>query len=825
MRFSVLIFFFALSFSSMSQLDVTQIDEVEAGQIIEGSGISLSGLTHSGSPNQLAKFEVNGTSPIGINSGVVLTTGDFGDIGSTNASWTTSSGTNGGSGSSVGLQNQFADDYTLFDISALSFSFVATSDEVEFQIVFASEEYNTYVNTDYNDVCGVYMSGPGLNPDWGGYENVSIIPGTIDQEVSINNINNGSQNSGPCVNCQFFVYNPKGNALPGGESPYDIAYNGFTTPMTIHVDNLICGETYFMEFAVSNRNDENLESALFIGANSIKSDFDVDELTIVGPQPFCEGEDINAFLNPNSNWHYAWDDGQNGQGLSSITTPAVFGDNTISVVVTDQNGCTAIRSGSIDVHTNNNQPPQFLNPEEKIYVKMNEVFCTDLFTTDAANEPVFLTYESIHPTPANTYNFNMSAIPNGNADHEAFQFCAEFFNFWDYGEYEITFKATDVNVCAPLSTEHKLIVDVLCPSCPEILYVDYRNPSHNPFVNDGVVDAASELYVGQIDQFPGHEVDTEDHHIVFMAQDVYLVTAQGTNFEVIPAPGSCSSQCNDCCTDDPELSYDEPPAIFQLSPNNDNVNDVFFISDYNSPFNAYHATRFRFTIWPYSGIGDYSNSRIIWHHDSFGNYDDGPFYSCALFETPNELHPFKTFWWDGTFQGDDNVWIGGQFYNYDDGDPAPNYFYKYELLLNGCQLAQFPGDQTHPLGFDSLITGWIHLTGNMAPEFLFDITQEEMVQIVNSLEQGSLIPEVEQDQENAMLVFPNPTNGTVTLKLNRLESKTALVRIFDISGKIVYEESLPQSSTQLDLKFLEKGVYYLKVIDGSQEYIEKVVLH
>jgi hypothetical protein len=48
------------------------------------------------------------------------------------------------------------------DVAVLEFDFVPSSNNLSFRYVFASSEYFQYENTQYNDVFGFFISGPGI---------------------------------------------------------------------------------------------------------------------------------------------------------------------------------------------------------------------------------------------------------------------------------------------------------------------------------------------------------------------------------------------------------------------------------------------------------------------------------------------------------------------------------------------------------------------------------------------------------------------------------------------------------------------------------------
>lgn len=809
---------------AFSQLTVTQVDENTAADIITGPGVIWTNVNHSGGADQLGAFEIEDTNPLGfpdINGadGIVLVTGTLDNINTYNA-YQGVTGMPASSGSSAALVTEFPGPPVIIDMTEIQLNFIASASEVEFQFVFASDEYPEYINALYQDVMGIYIQGTNYSGPFAGYQNISYLPGTT-TPVSIPTVNEN-------VNSQYYVNNHFGT----GNLP--IEFDGLTVPLTITLDNLVCGDEYKMIFAVGNVNDEHLESAIFIAANSIKTNFVVDDLTIVGPQPYCEGEDIAAFVNSSPDWTYEWDDGQSGLGLGSITTPAIFGDNSISVTVTDPDGCQQVRTGTIEVHTNNNQPPSLSSGPDKLYVQMGESICGEFYSTDAANEDVTMTLDlaNIFPNPTVLNiapDFNGADLTGANPDHDSKKWCFEFFNFNDYGEYNIPIILTDNNACHSESTTHNLTIDVLCPSCPEILYVDYRNPSHYPFIEDAVIDAASEIYVGTLDQQPGHEVDCEDYNIEFVAQEIAIEGFNCTNCEVYTSPGSCSSLCLECCKPNNPITFDLPPdfPITTITPfTSPGVDDVFYISDLNNQFNAYNATRYRFKVWPASDLNWYPPSQIIWQLSSEGLLDF-PFDHCNTFETPTEQHPYETFWWEGTFQGYGSAFFGVFLFEYYPGQPVPPGLYFYTVDLYACKDDDLLGNQG--IGHHTLIPGFIYVSSSsMAP-----VNPEDIEDRLENIEDFNFSEEFMTDGEGlesefdeiGIRIFPNPTNDYINIALFGLETGVSEVIIFDLSGNSVMTQQITGNQGKISLKALARGIYYIQVKNGQYETMEKIVLH
>jgi hypothetical protein len=178
---------------------------------------------------------------IGLTNGVLLTTGTvFNALGPNTSSSRTGPGA----------------------LSSLSFDFVAVSPGISWRYVFASEEYEEYVNSSFNDRFRLTLNG----------ENLALIPGTS-SNVEINSVNQFS-------NTAFYRSNT-GAAL----NSVDTQYDGLTTLLTASKGDLVVGDTYTVEFMVTDVGDEAWDSGVFIGANSVSFDGGSSETPLLPEMP------------------------------------------------------------------------------------------------------------------------------------------------------------------------------------------------------------------------------------------------------------------------------------------------------------------------------------------------------------------------------------------------------------------------------------------------------------------------------------------------------------------------------------------------------------
>lgn len=264
-RYSFLAFVcvIALSFQAKSQISVdysltpTQLVQ----NVLLGGGVSVSNVTFTGGAEMRGTFE--GNSNLGIDTGLILATGDIAVAIGPNDETSASDG-GGVSGDS---QLDALISSTTYDAAVLEFDFIPSSDTVRFFYVFGSEEYPEYVCSNFNDVFAFFLTGP--NPLGGNYNNVNIakIPGT-NIPVAINSINPGVVGAmGTAGGCTSLAY----SSLYNNNSPgTTIQYDGFTDVLEASANVIACS-TYHIKIAIADVTDGAFDSGVFLKAKSFSS--------------------------------------------------------------------------------------------------------------------------------------------------------------------------------------------------------------------------------------------------------------------------------------------------------------------------------------------------------------------------------------------------------------------------------------------------------------------------------------------------------------------------------------------------------------------------
>ncbi|WP_284653656.1 choice-of-anchor L domain-containing protein, partial [Flavobacterium terrisoli] len=299
------IFLLAIGFSAKAQLIVnnTQTPVELVQNVLLGQGVVVSNITFNGSAisaasirDQAGHFLNGATTNIGLDSGIILSTGKGSlAIGPNDAGGSTDATDNPDEGDSD--LDQLTTN-TVRNKAIIEFDFIPNGQTLSFDFVFASEEYPEWANSNFNDVFGFFLSGPGIaGPYSNGAINIALIPSTT-VPITINNLNNGTTNAGPCEYCAFYVNNGTG-ATPVTNAT--IQYDGFTLviPATATVQ---CGQLYHIKLAIANVGDNSLDSAVFLKANSFNSapiNFPDDYLVSNGFAPCYGGStQICTGLNP-----------------------------------------------------------------------------------------------------------------------------------------------------------------------------------------------------------------------------------------------------------------------------------------------------------------------------------------------------------------------------------------------------------------------------------------------------------------------------------------------------------------------------------------------
>jgi hypothetical protein len=222
----------ALSFSASTASALQVSSNSNATQLantLAGTGVSISNATLSTASSTAAGTFTGAAAAIGFDNGVLLTTGTV--------------------NCAPGPNNQVGCSDSSGNTTSLKFDFTSDTGNIFFNYVFASEEYNEYVGSNFNDLFELKLNGV----------NIAILPGNAGV-VSINNVNNTH-------NSAYY----RDNAV----LHLDTQYDGLTTMLTSSATGLK-GINHF-EFLIKDQGDDSLDSGVFIQAGTFSSTTKVPE--------------------------------------------------------------------------------------------------------------------------------------------------------------------------------------------------------------------------------------------------------------------------------------------------------------------------------------------------------------------------------------------------------------------------------------------------------------------------------------------------------------------------------------------------------------------
>lgn len=78
---------------------------------------------------------------------------------------------------------------------------------------------------------------------------------------------------------------------------------------------------------------------------------------------------------------------------------------------------------------------------------------------------------------------------------------------------------------------------------------------------------------------------------------------------------------------------------------------------------------------------------------------------------------------------------------------------------------------------------------------------------------------------NVMSVYPNPSEGLVTIKIDQYNGLTD-IKVLDFNGKVVlkFDNQQFENQKQIDLSSLQSGMYLIKVTGIGLDYVEKIII-
>jgi len=222
----------------------------DLAQTLVGQGVTVSNVTYTGANRAGGKFS-GGTGIIGFEEGIILSSGDIANVVGPNSGDATSKNNGEAGDSDLNTLSGF----TTHDAAVLEFDFVPNWDHLYFQFVFASEEYNEFVGSPFNDVFAFFVNG----------QNCALAQG---DPITVNKINNGNPfGIGPNSNPSLYI----NNDLSDGPPPINTEMDGLTKILTC-ASEVTPNQSNHIKLVVADASDFIFDTNVFIEANSFTTD-------------------------------------------------------------------------------------------------------------------------------------------------------------------------------------------------------------------------------------------------------------------------------------------------------------------------------------------------------------------------------------------------------------------------------------------------------------------------------------------------------------------------------------------------------------------------
>lgn len=250
----------------------TSATAMDMANAIFGDGVSVVSASYSGAASSSAVYSNGHLAPgvVPSSTGVILSTGRVSDFTQSSGDPNRASGT---STNTTGVDNnaQFNTlaGATTYDASWLDVTFVPSGSMMTMRFVFASEEYPEYINSQFNDVVGVWVNGVSVP--------MTVNGGT----ASVNNINGATQQN-------LFVNNQT--------DAYNTEMDGFTVTLSLSIP-VTAGVQNTIRIGIADVGDATYDSNLLIAGDSIQTAvIAADDTETMGPN----GERILRVLDNDS---------------------------------------------------------------------------------------------------------------------------------------------------------------------------------------------------------------------------------------------------------------------------------------------------------------------------------------------------------------------------------------------------------------------------------------------------------------------------------------------------------------------------------------------
>jgi hypothetical protein len=229
-----------------AELTYTQSTALQMANAIFGDGVTVTAASYTGPASSAAIYSNGQLSPgvVPSNTGVILSTGRAADFTQSNGDPNRNAGTSTDTtGVSNNAQFNTVAGASTFDAVWIDADFIPTGNVMTMRFVFSSEEYPEFINSQFNDVVGVWING-------------TLVPIVVGNgKTSVNNINGNTQEN-------LFRSNTN--------DAFNTEMDGFTVTLTLKIP-VNPGVVNSIRIGIADTSDARYDSNLLIAADSVQT--------------------------------------------------------------------------------------------------------------------------------------------------------------------------------------------------------------------------------------------------------------------------------------------------------------------------------------------------------------------------------------------------------------------------------------------------------------------------------------------------------------------------------------------------------------------------
>ena len=81
------------------------------------------------------------------------------------------------------------------------------------------------------------------------------------------------------------------------------------------------------------------------------------------------------------------------------------------------------------------------------------------------------------------------------------------------------------------------------------------------------------------------------------------------------------------------------------------------------------------------------------------------------------------------------------------------------------------------------------------------------------------------NEDSVLSIYPNPTNGLVTIDISQLETKESVrVDVFGVHGQLILSEEVVDIKQQIDLLSQPNGMYTVSIKTPNMQITRRLVI-